>query len=405
MTSVVDTSVKFFTSQMSGAPALPGVAGGLIAVLDACGKDGFDLKSLSSLTVAGGVATAAYTGNHSAMVDSVVLIAGVTGGPAGWAGLNGEQKITGKPSATAVTFATNLPDGAYTGTITMKMAPLGLLRTFLGTSVAVYKSADPASTGMSLRVDDTGATVARVVGYESMSDVNTGVGAFPSAAQMAGGGYWPKSAVANSTAVQWALFGDSRGFILHVCPSFGAASSSIHGFTRGFGDAVALRPGGDAYGCFLNYSTTSSSASSQADGQLEYASALQCAFPRAFTGLGSSVLHGCYPYSGALLGLSGVDVSLGTFPSVVDGSLRMSKRYFATATTSVPPRAELPGLYSVPQSLLFDTLKFGDRTPGTGALAGRNFFVLNPTNSSTTNAPTNASTGVSLVDVTGPWLR
>ena len=175
MTSPVDTSVKYFTSLMSGAPALSGTAGSMIAVLDACLKDGFDQKALTSLTVAGGVATAAYTGAHSAAVDSVVFIAGVTGGPAGWAGLNGEQKITGKGAA-SVTFATNLPDGAYTGAATMKMAPLGWLKPFANANLGAYKSNDPASTGMLLRVDDSATTVVRVVGYELMTDINTGVG-------------------------------------------------------------------------------------------------------------------------------------------------------------------------------------------------------------------------------------
>jgi hypothetical protein len=224
MTSVVDTSVKFFTSQMSGAPALPGVAGALIALLDACAKDGFDLKTLTSLTVAGGVATAAYTGTHSAMVDAVVLIAGVTGGPSGWAGLNGEQKITGKPGAASVTFATNLPDGIYTGTITMKMAPLGFAKPFSGVNLAAYRSLDPMSTGMYLRVDDTAAQTARVFGCESMSDINTYAGQFPTNAQMAGGGYWGKSSVANSVPVQWALIGDSRRPRTHKASREGLAT-------------------------------------------------------------------------------------------------------------------------------------------------------------------------------------
>lgn len=404
MTSPVDTSVKFFTNQMAGAPVLSGTVGAMIGLLDACLKDGFDTKTLTGLTVASGVATAAWSGTHSALVDAVVLIAGVTGGPSGFAGMNGEQKVVTKPTSTSLTFATALPDGTYTGTITMKMAPLGWVKPFSGTNLGAYKSSDPASTGMTLRVDDTATTVVRVVGYESMSDINTGVGPFPSVAQMSGGGYWPKSGTANATAVQWALFGDSRGFILHVCPSFGASAANVHGFTRGFGDAVALRPGGDPYGCFLSYSTNAS-AVSQTEAQLDYGNAVQLAFPRAFSGLGSSVLHGLYPYSGAITALSGVDTALGPFPSVVDGSLRMSRRYFATASTGVPPRAELPGLYSVPQSLVFDALRFGDKTPGSGSLFGRNFFALNPTNGSTSSAPSNGSVGVSLVDVTGPWAR
>jgi hypothetical protein len=401
MTSVVDTSVKYFTSLMSGAPALSGTAGSMIAVLDACLKDGFDLKTLASLSVAGGVATATYTGIHSAAVDSVVLIAGVTGGPSGWVGLNGEQKITGKPSPASVTFATNLPDGAYTGTITMKMAPLGFAKPFAGTNLAGYQSTDPASTKMILRLDDTVATTTRVVGCESMTDIGTYAGLFPTTLQMAGGGYWAKSNSANATPVQWMVIGDSRAFYIHVCPGIGSNAAWNQGYTRGFGDAIALKPGGDAYACFLSYSDVST-ASNQSNGQPEYAQGLLQAFPRAPTGLGSSFLNTCYPYVGTGSSMSGMDAFLGPFPSTIDGALRVSRRFFAPSN-NVPPRADAPGLYSVPHTLTFDSFRFNDRQPGTGVLTGRNLIAVNATNTTINQASTNATSGVTFFDVTGPW--
>ncbi|CAA2108206.1 hypothetical protein [Variovorax paradoxus] len=404
MTSVVDTSVKYFSSLMPGAPALSGTVGALINLLDACLKDGFDLKSLTSLTVAGGVATAAFTGTHSAQVDAVVLIAGVTGGPSGWAGLNGEQKVTGKPGATSVTFATSLPDGSYTGAITMKMAPLGFAKIFSGTNLAAYQSTDPQSTKMILRVDDTGATTARVVGCEQMSDISTYSGLFPSAAQIAGGGYWTKSGSANSTAVQWLLVGDSRGFYIHVCGGYAVSTLFTHGFTKGFGDVVVFKPGGDGYACSLAYST-SSTASSQVDGSLEYAQQAQHAFPRSYTGLGTSQLSYCLPYIGTATAMSGVDTNFGSFPNPVDGSLRMSKRYYATATTGNAPRGEATGIFSVPHSLVSDYFKFNDRVAGSGPLAGKNFIAVNPSNTNTTGAPTTSNAGVAFFDITGPWTR
>jgi hypothetical protein len=401
MTSVVDTSVKYFSSLMSGAPALSGTVGSMIALLDACLKDGFDLKTLASLTVAGGVATAAFTGTHSAAVDSVVLIAGVTGGPTGWAGLNGEQKITGKPGAASATFATNLPDGVYTGTITMKMAPLGFAKPFAGTNLAAYQSTDPASTKMILRLDDTVATTTRVVGCESMTDIGTYAGLFPTALQFSGGGYWAKSIGANSTPVQWMVIGDSRAFYIHVCPGFSSNASWTQGFTRGFGDAVALKPGGDAYACFLSYSDTAAPAG-QITGQPEYAQNLLQAFPRAPTGLGSSLLNNCFPYVGTSAGMSGMDTFFGPFPSIIDGALRVSRRFFATGT-GVPPRADAPGIYSVPHNLSFDSFKFNDRQPGTGVLAGRNLIVVNSTNTSVNQGATSSVAGTTFFDVTGPW--
>ena len=403
MTSVVDTSVKYFTSQMPGAPALSGTVGTLIALLDACLKDGFDLKTLSSLTVAGGVATATYTGTHSALVDTVVLIAGVAGGPTGWAGLNGEQKITGKPAATSVTFATSLPDGTYTGTITMKMAPLGFAKPFSGTNLAGYKSQDLMSTGMLLRVDDTATLNARVIGCETMSDINTYAGQFPTNLQMSGGGYWGKSGVANTVPVQWALIGDTRGFFIHVCPGFSASSTYTQGYTRAFGDAVVLKPGGDAYACFINWSL-SATPTSQVDGQPEYNQQSQHAFPRGPSGLGSAILSICAPYTGITQNMSGMDSMFGVFPNVIDGSLRMSRRYFAGGT-GVPPRAELPGLYSIPHTSAYDSFKFGDRVPGSGALVGRNFLVVNPSTTTANTPASSGNSGATLFDVTGPWPR
>ncbi|RSZ40259.1 hypothetical protein EJO66_08995 [Variovorax beijingensis] len=403
MTSPVDTSVKYFTSQMSGAPALSGTAGSMIALLDACLKDGFDLKTLGSLTVAGGVATAAYTGDHAALPDAVVLISGVTGGPTGWAGMNGEQRVIGKPNANAVTFVTSLPDGAYTGTITMKMAPLGWLKPFSFANGGAYRSADPASFGMFLRVDDAAPTFARVIGYESMSDATTGVGPFPSAAQIAGGGYWPKSANATATAVAWTLVGDTRAFYLFVAVHSSSSSTWSSGWVRGFGDMLPLRPGGDPYACMLNYSNESNSMSMYEggiDGHTGTALA-RSASPRDFTGLGSAVRQWVYNYTGASAPMSGADPTLGQFPSKIDGTLKLSRKYLTADGNH--PRADIPGLYHQPQTLAFDTFKHLDTAPGTDALAGRTLMALQTGNPNTNTQPNSTNSGCLWVDRTGPW--
>ncbi|RIX79114.1 hypothetical protein D3H34_15350 [Acidovorax cavernicola] len=398
----MDTSVKYFTSAMANAPVLSGTVGSMIALLDACLKDGFDTKTLTSLVVVGGVATATYTGTHASLVDGVVQIAGVTGGPAGFAGLNGEQKITGMPGATTRTFATALPDGTYTGTITMKVAPAGWLKPFSGTNLAAYKSADVASTGMLLRVDDTATTQCRVIGYEAMSDVNTGAGPFPTTAQISGGGYWPKSTVATSAPVAWVLVADGRTFLIHIAPGLPQSPSFMQGCTRGFGDAIALKPGGDAFACFLSHSVQPGSASMY-DSALDGTQASGYAvFPRSFAGVGSAAQHFCLPYTGQNI-LSGADSTFGSFPSLVDGSLKLSRRYFATTVTTAPPRADCPGLVSSPQTLLFDSFRMNDRIPGAGAFAGRTLVALNPTQASMSGTPTTGNTGASFVDVTGPW--
>ncbi len=395
MTSPVDTSVKHFTSEMAGAPILNGTAGAMIGILDACLVNGFDLKTLTSLVISGGVATATWTGTHGATRDGVILVAGSS-----IAALNGEQKVVSK-TATTLTFATAAPDGAATGTITIKIAPAGWQKVFTGTDKAVYRSQDAQGTRMYFRVDDTGATLARVVGYETMSDIDTGSGAFPTEAQQPGGGYWSKSQGANTTANRWFLVADTRFFYWHPMPFIYANPLSIHGITRGFGDPIALKPGGDAYSSCLNHAFNADPLSNT--GTLDSSSSSQStvAMPRGVTGLGSAVQFMSMPYTGNANTVSGMDVTLGAFPSSVDGSLRLSRRYVAAAQ-SEPPRAELPGLWSVPQSKVWNAFKAGDTTTGTGALAGRRLLVFSPAASPSGGAGEN-STGASFVDITGPW--
>lgn len=404
MASPVDTSVKHFLSTMANAPTLSGTAGSLIALLDALLVTGFDIKTLTSLTVAGGVATAAFTGVHSAIVDSVIQVAGVTGGPSGFAGHNGEQKVTAA-AAGAVKYATTLPDGTYTGTITIKMAPAGWEKPFTFTNGAVYRSLDPAGNRHYLRVDDTNAQFARVVGYESMSDGNTGTGPFPTAAQMNGGGYWPKSLNANSAAVAWSVAADSR--IFYISTQGGYSSNALWqvGSVRAFGDAVALRPAGDAFSTILNYSNTSAVAS-MVDACLSTTFQSRIASPRNYTGLGSAVLQDLYLWgTNATTNInSGVEGSHGAFPNRVDGALYTLKKRVSAGSNVGEPRADVPGLYHIPQSGVWDSIRSGDKVPGTGTLAGRNLMgVHGSAGAGLNSSSTSTNTTVLLVDVTGPW--
>jgi hypothetical protein len=396
MASIVDTTVKNFNSTMTGAPALSGTAGALIALLDAVLVNGFDLKTASSLTVAGGVASLPFTGSHSAQLDSVILIAGITGA---YASLNGEQKVTAV-GAGVVKFATSMADGVAAGAITFKMAPAGFEKPFAKAGVGVYRSLDPASTKMLFRVDDSGTTSVRVVGYESMTDVDAGVGPFPTTAQISGGGYWPKSTLASAAAVPWVIQSDARLFYYSAQYGQPSGAQFLGAATRCFGDVVALKPGGDAYACGLNYSIQPT-AGSQTDSAVLYGTASQLAFPRSYTGLGSAVLHTVGAYIGSPANGSGADSSLGAFPSVVDGSLQLSKKY---ASSGLTPRADMPGLYHMPQSLGFDAFKQLDRVPGSGVLAGRTLQAVSVIMGTITgSASTNANTGVGFVDITGPW--
>lgn len=395
MTSVVDTSVKHFLSTMLAAPVGNGVAGSEIAKWDACLVTGFDVMAATSLVVASGVATLSFASAHSATVDSVILVSGVTGA---LTALNGEQKVTAL-GVNQLKFATAAADGTATGTITFKMAPAGWEKTFAGTNLAVYRSQDVLGTRMYVRVDDTGTTFCRLRGYEQMTDVNTGIGLFPTDAQLSGGGYHNKSSSANSTAVKWKLFADSLGMYLSTV-GYSAANAYVEaGRTVYIGDFTGSRPGGDPYAFLIGCGTTGSYDDTA--GVCDQASNVYLFAPRAYHGLGGAVAQVSRPETGAAV-TSGTDTFFGPFPSKIDGGMRLSRRFIADGANA-EPRGILPGLYTIPQSGVGLSVTPGSVIPGTGALAGRKLMAVGC--GANSYAYPSSSLGISMIDITGPWVR
>ena len=259
---MASTKTKSFSSAMAGAPVLSGTAGALISVLDAVLVTGFGLAAVTSLTVASGIATANFAAGHSFAADAVGLFAGITP-----TGLNGDKRIL-SIAANAVTFdAAGISDQTATGTMSAKVAPAGWTKTFAGTNLASYKMGGVEGTGFSLRVDDTGTTVARVRSYESLTDVNTGTGLFPALAQWAAPGlWWSKSNAASTAARAWQIYADDRGIYFFV-NSF-PTTAEYCGYY--FGDMLSLKSN-DPYACLLraNSADRSSNAVAIAD-ELSY---------------------------------------------------------------------------------------------------------------------------------------
>lgn len=249
-----DTTVKYFDSTMSGAPSLSGTAGALIGVLDACLVNGFGSVTLDSLVVASNVATATVSGGHQfAMIGDAGPVIAIAG--ANPSGLNGEWRVT-VTSATAFTFATTgIGDQTATGTITAKRAPAGFEKAFSGTNLAAYRSLDVMGTRRYLRVDDTGTTNARAVGYESMSGISSGlVGPFPTSAQLSGGYYVYKSSAASSATRAWRLYADARLMYLHTDADVGTWPGGLT-----FGDILPYVTN-DAYAAMLQASSAAAAA-------------------------------------------------------------------------------------------------------------------------------------------------
>ena len=282
----MSTSVKVFQSTDSGAPSLSGTAGALITLLDACLTNGYGSITFDSVVIAGNVATCTKSTGHGftaiGTVGPVIRMSGVSVPSA----LNADWRIT-VVSSTVFTFVTTgLSDQTATGTIAAKRAPLGFSKSFSGTNKAVYRADDVASTRHYLRVADDGtgsASYARVRGYETMSDVDTGTGLFPTDTQISGGGYWPKSNIADSTARPWKIIGNQYGWIILVNYN-GALNYNLINY---FGD-LSSEKSADAYSAFLTCGTSSTVASMTSLIILaNFTSGAYC--PRSYTQIGISI--------------------------------------------------------------------------------------------------------------------
>jgi hypothetical protein len=195
-----------------GAPTLNNAAGSLLEVLRACLINGFGAVSVTSIVVAGGVATAtAATHGFSSAYGKLVLIEG-----APVAGLNGRKRIENVLTNTFTYPAPGVPDGTYTGTISARRAPLGWAEAHSGSSKAILARTAPEATSMMLRIDDTHvspstATDARITSVESATGVDAFTNQSPTTAQVSGG-YHVCKGPNNATAKRWFLIGCDRSF-------------------------------------------------------------------------------------------------------------------------------------------------------------------------------------------------
>lgn len=373
------TSVKYFHSGMPGAPVLTNEASRMINLLTACLVDGFGSGTVDSLVVAGGIATVTRAAGNSFEPDTIALISGATP-----SGLNGEHRVL-TTTATSFTFATTEADGAATGVITQKLAPAGWTRPFTGTNLAAYRNDPVLGTGMYLRVSDPVGTSARVVGYESMTDISTGVGPNPTGAIQSGGWHWPKSTTVGLRA--WTLIADSRGVYLWTSP-YGNTNWLTVAYAGDFKSIVSP----DAYAATVSGGATEPSVSNPGGSDLAYSAAnVNATYQVVFRGagqLGSSLACSraflqVYPNASRL---SGDNLSTQAYPNPGDNGLYLSRQ---TLYDGVGYRGYCPGHYCTFQHVLASTANM-DKITGVPELSGRTLMALK-------------TAGVIFVDITGPW--
>lgn len=394
----VSTSVKYFHSAMPSAPVISGTPGTRIAAMRACLITGWGLQTAASVTVAEGVATVSLPNGHVLEPDVVALMAG-----AETAGLNGEKRIL-TTSTNAVSFdATGIADQVASGSITIKLAPVGgWEEVFSGTNIAVFRSTDVEGARHFLRVDDTSATNVRVVGYENMTDANTGVGPFPTNVQISGGGWWPAANAANTMPRAWTLIADSKGFRIHIhtATSIPGASGSIWGF----GDFASFKSG-DAYACALHCATgdlSGTGSPGSGNSGSEYCSSSSpppgLYFSRSFTTLGGSV-SGTHTtsefFAGGASGSNASQPQAPAYPNGPDNGLVFAKKILLEP--NICRRGVDRGWYVLPQNC-HAAFSWLQKIDGQGELAGRKLLAIKCGSPASTS-----SQGVAFFDIIGPW--
>jgi len=389
----MSTSVKFFNSDMPGAPQCSGTAGAMLSVLDACLVTGFGLQTAASTSIATGVCTLTLPTTPAMQVGSVALVAGATP-----ASLNGEQRVTAI-TANTVSFATAEPDGAPTGTITIKLAPAGWLKPFSGTNTAAYKidpALHPDGTGIFLKVDDTTTFNARIWGYETLSDISTGTGEFPTTAQKTL--YVFKSEAANAVAKPWLVVCDDRMVYVGV-RHYNTDNNSYAPAWWCFGE-FASKKTADPYRFVVsgNYPNTSSTGSDQSYSIASTTNTDYSYLARSYTALGGGVKSVNATWPSSYGGSGSVNAPL-AYPNRADYGLYLSPADIMEQGSPQTLRGRLPGMLMIPHRLLrkicpdAKTAYLDSAVPG---YPGRTIGFM-------PCAYSGFDWGVVAFDLTGPW--
>ena len=426
--------VKFFTSAMQGAPQLTNAWGDLTNLLDACLVNGFNLKTITSLTRSGGTVTATVSTGHLFQVDQVVLIAGATE-----SGYNGEYSITGVTGTTFTYMVSATPATPATGSPTAKAAPLGFEIAFTGTNKRAYRSQNMASNRPYLRVDNsldpvnttTYAKKGKVTMAQGMSDIDAFVGAqapydpaLPNKNHIGTGSgtsavdgwykwYYAKvpgnssdAAAPETSNRNWVIVGDDRGFYLLT-----GFDSTINRAGYCFTDFESYRAG-DGFNTLLGAADLYMSAGTGAasSGQSDWGGAdIGSLFNRTLSYTGKVLMQDHVQVGGAVrAGFTSLNSNNGQtvsgyitgipWPNGPDYSLILHPTYLKQENTHL--RGKMPGLMWVHNDLnnsLAD-LTLVDNVAG---YPGRKFLLVS---SNYANGGTNMG-GVSRTafDITGPW--
>lgn len=261
------------------------------------------------------------------------------------------------------------------------LAGAGWSNPFSATGIEVFRQG--AGNMLYFRIDDSAAvltsiTTARIVGYETMSDVNTGVNAFPTAAQFAFGVHIFRAPASNAVAKQWTLVATEK--TVYFFPQASPGSINLYNQFIHFGDFSSYTAG-DAWNTLVgaNYDATLANTNATYVCSTSGAAASGLYLARKFNqGAGAQAAG----RNTAINGISGNFLSNGglNYPNGADGSLIVLPIYITEPPTN-SVRGQLAGCYaSAHFAAQFNTF---DTASGTGDFAGKEFMFMGYTAGST----------------------
>jgi hypothetical protein len=353
--------------------------GKLNAILSACLVDGYSPGTVSSITRSGSTATLTFSAAHGLVsFNNRLTISGCAETE-----YNGEFEVT-VTSTVAVTYTvTGTPATPATGSPAATKAGSGWTKPYTGTNLAAFKQGS-GSNGFYLYVNDTGTTDSRVIGYETMSSISdTSGNAFPTAAQLAGGGYIRKSSASSALARAWILIATEKAFYLWIDKAGNTATAHLHFF----GDIIT-RKIGDAYHTLLAVANQGSDGAfgvPELETEIGITGAGQY-MPRSYTQTGTSIAVGKSIDSAASNNATSIGAGGETYPSPVNGGLLMSPVYVHEINLR---RGAMPGLMA---PLHAKPLAHLDTFSGVGAYSSSKYLALYT-----------YSSGESFVEISNTW--
>lgn len=262
----------------------------------------------------------------------------------------------------------------------------GWTKAYSGTNLAAYRmSTAGSSSGCYLRVDDTGTREGRIIGYKTMSDVNTGTNQFPTTLQQSGGYFVKKSTTIDGTARPWVLLADERFFYLFINANVTNPinSDAQDGFMY-FGDLISNKPvdGNECVICGAEVTlTTSGTTVVTSLSHNSYSSTYPCCVARDYTGITASVKV-CpisrIPYAITSPTIIGASLN-NAYPDPVTGGISLFELEILE-NSLYGARGVLPGWYFPYGGRLIG--QNWDTFAGTGNMSGKNFILVNLYNGS-----------------------